>query len=219
MLNTLDSPESYDLALQCIRNCESQHPRCMPPVRVTLPSRVIDYASPAHPRLFITGEAPEDYYVALSYVWGEAQPNCKTANLSSNIEAIHTKYIPKTILDAIKVTHTLGLRYLWVDSFCILQDSKEDEAIEIANIRSIFRYAYKTVIAANARKVSDGFLRHILPDNTSSKLPFCCADGTIWIMYVQERRHAPSQPVDERAWCLEERVLSSRALWYCSHKI
>ncbi|PTB37269.1 hypothetical protein M441DRAFT_264686 [Trichoderma asperellum CBS 433.97] len=30
---------------------------------------------------------------------------------------------------------------------------------------------------------------------------------------------AQKKPVNTRAWCLEERVLSARALWYCSHTL
>ncbi|KAK5995379.1 hypothetical protein PT974_03783 [Cladobotryum mycophilum] len=124
--------------------------------------------------------APPDYYVALSYVWGEKQPNCTTnTTLSSYMEHIDTKLIPKTIRDAIKVTQTLGLRYLWVDAFCIIQDSKEDKAIEISRIRSIFRHAYVTIIAANAERASQGFLNRTILYNTPTTLPFRCLDGKI----------------------------------------
>lgn len=220
MLDKLDSPASYAVALQCIRECKSKHMRCPPPARAGLPTRVIDCSDPARPHLFITEGAPTDYYVALSYVWGEDQPHrTTTSRLSSYIERIDTKYIPRTIRDAIKVTHALGLRYLWVDAFCIIQDSKEDKAIEIAHIRTIFRHAYITIIAANASKVSDGFLHRSFMYNTPSTLPFRCPDGAVGTMRLQAGAHAPREPINTRAWCLEERVLSTRALWYCSHTL
>jgi hypothetical protein len=34
--------------------------------------------------------------------------------------------LPKTFLDAIVVTKALGLRYLWIDSLCIIQDDEDD---------------------------------------------------------------------------------------------
>ncbi len=61
------------------------------------------------------------------------------------------------------VTHKLGLRYLWVDSFCIVQDSEDDKAREIAQIRWIFRNAYVTIVAACAETVRDGFLHDRRP--------------------------------------------------------
>ncbi|KAI0769840.1 heterokaryon incompatibility protein-domain-containing protein [Fomes fomentarius] len=220
VLDRLDSPEAYAFALQRIRDCQTNHPRCPPPSRATLPTRVIDCADPLHPRLFITHGAPPDYYVALSYVWGEDQPHrTTTARLPSYVEQIDTEYIPKTIRDAVKVTHTLGLRYLWVDAFCIIQDSPEDKATEIACIRAIFRHAYVTIVAANANKVSDGFLSRLLLYNTPSTLPFRCPDGAVGTMRVQGGEPAPREPVNTRAWCMEERVLSTRALWYCIHTL
>ncbi|KAF2973209.1 hypothetical protein GQX73_g309 [Xylaria multiplex] len=204
VLDKIDSPESYALALQRIRECESQHVRCPRPARATLPTRVIDCADPSRPRLFITEGAPVDYYVALSYVWGEDQPHRTTSSrLASYTKCIDTSCIPKTIRDAIRVTHTLGIRYLWVDAFCIIQDSKEDKANEIARIRTIFREAYVTIIAANAGKrapVPMPGWRH--GDNAPTG-----------------GRRGPREPVNTRAWCLEERVLSTRALWYCSHTL
>ncbi|PNP40945.1 hypothetical protein TGAMA5MH_06811 [Trichoderma gamsii] len=220
VLEDQDSPEAYSLALQCIRECEKNHPRCLPPEAERLPTRVIDCAEPARPRLLITQDAPPDHYVALSYVWGEAQPHRTTkATLGSYTESIDTKYIPKTIRDAIKVTQSLGLRYLWVDAYCIIQDSSEDKANEISCIRSIFRNAYVTIIAANAGKVSKGFLNPCCIYNSPCELPFRCPDGNIGTMNVQNFEFGPKEPVNKRAWCLEERVLSARALWYCNHTL
>lgn len=220
VLKTQDSPKAYALALQCIQECGTNHPRCLPPTLERLPTRVIDCTEPTRPRLFITQAAPPGYYVALSYVWGEEQPHRTTeATLHSYTELIDTSYIPKTIRDAIKVTHSLGLRYLWVDAYCIIQDSSRDKAIEISRIKSIFRNAYVTIIAANADKVSKGFLSPRYIYNSPCELPFRCPDGNIGTMYVQNFEDGPSEPVNQRAWCLEERVLSARALWYCSHTL
>ncbi|KAL7958577.1 heterokaryon incompatibility domain-containing protein [Trichoderma compactum] len=220
MLEEQDSPEAYALALQCIEECGSNHPRCLPPVRAPLPTRVIDCTDLSRPRLFITQSAPSDYYVALSYVWGEEQPHRTTqSNLLSYTEGIDTKCIPKTIRDAIKATHSLGLRYLWVDAFCIIQDSSEDKATEIGRIRSIFRNAYVTIIAANADRVSKGFLDPMVIYNAPCELPFRCPGGSIGTMWVQPFNDGPKEPINTRAWCLEERALSARALWYCSHTL
>ncbi|KAI0098570.1 HET-domain-containing protein [Nemania sp. FL0031] len=219
VLDKVDSPASYLLASQRIRECESQHIRCPRPVSATPPTRVIDCTDPTCPRLFITKGASIQY-AALSYVWGEEQPHRTTqSRFSSYTKRINTAYIPKTIRDAIKVAHTLNIKYLWVDAFCIIQDSRDDKTKEIALIRTIFRNAYITIIAANASKVSDGFLHRSFLYNTPSTLPFNCPDGARGKMYLQSYSGAPREPVNTRAWCLEERVLSTRALWYCSHTL
>ncbi|RSL42336.1 hypothetical protein CEP54_015511 [Fusarium duplospermum] len=223
VLDKLDTPEAYSAVLERIHCCESSHTRCPSPKPMTLPTRVIDCTDVDRPRLVQRSEdSPLAQYAALSYVWGEAQPNCTTtARLPSYLEGIDTRRIPKTIQDAIKVTSKLGLKYLWVDAFCIVQDSDEDKATEIAQIRNIFRHCYVTIIAANAAKVSDGFLNRILLYNCPGTLPFVCPEGsgTTGIMRLQSWTNAPREPINTRAWCFEERILSARALWYCAHTI
>ncbi len=174
------------------------------------------------PRLFVNPQGIEDKYVALSYVWGcKEQPYCTTRqNLDSYVEGIPLEYIPRTIMDALRVTRTLGLRYLWVDAFCIIQDSKDDKAREIKQIRRIFHNAYLTIVAASADTVYDGFLHERLPpEPPATILPFHCPEGVLGTMQLRTGQHAPANPVDERAWCLEERILSPRRLIYSSHTL
>ncbi|KAK0214421.1 heterokaryon incompatibility protein-domain-containing protein [Armillaria fumosa] len=225
ILSDVNSTLAYDTIKKRISGC-SLHEHCTPIQRGRLPTRVIDCSDPRRPRLFITNDA-EDHYVALSYVWGEKQPHrTTTKNLESYIRGIPLKRIPKTIMDAITVTRKLGFHYLWVDSFCIIQDSKDDKAQEIARIRHIFHDAYVTIIAACANKVSDGFLHDRGPAIANSftsehLLLFRCPDGNIGTMHlVTGHRRLPfSEPVDTRAWCLEERVLSPRRLIYARHTL
>ncbi|SJL12719.1 uncharacterized protein ARMOST_16150 [Armillaria ostoyae] len=215
----VDSTLGYDLIKKCVGDC-LRHERCPPPLRTLLPTRVIDCANPELPCLFVN-QGIEDNYVALSYAWGEKQPHCTTTiNLDSYIAGIPLQNIPKTIMDAIKVTQKLGLRFLWVDALCILQDSDDDKAQEIAQMRRIFRDAYVTIIAACAHKVSNGFLhRRSTWHPTASTLPFRCPDGGIGTMQLRGGQYAPKEPVNERAWCLEERVLSPRRVIYASHTL
>ncbi|KAK0232012.1 heterokaryon incompatibility protein-domain-containing protein [Armillaria nabsnona] len=215
----VDSTLGYDLIKKCVGEC-LRHERCPPPICALLPTRVIDCTNPEQPHLFIN-QGIKDDYVALSYVWGEKQPHCTTTKiLDSYIAGIPLQNIPKTIMDAIKVTQKLGLRFLWVDALCILQDSDDDKAQEIAQMRRIFRDAYVTIIAASAHKVSNGFLhKRSTWYPTASTLPFRCPDGGIGTMQLRGGQNAPKEPVNERAWCLEERVLSPRRVIYASHTL
>ncbi len=71
-------------------------------------------------------------YVALSYVWGKVDPLTILRSLKSNTaeleipgalaQSIHYSKIPLTIRDAMIVVKEIGMRYLWVDSLCIVQD-------------------------------------------------------------------------------------------------
>ncbi|SJL09370.1 uncharacterized protein ARMOST_12748 [Armillaria ostoyae] len=225
VLLDVDSPLAYSLIKERIDDC-LLHECCHQSQNVCLPIRVIDCKDPDYPCLFISNNIEADYAV-LSYVWGcKSQPHCTTTqNLESYINGIPLANIPKTIIDAIIVTQKLGLRYLWVDALCILQDSKDDKAQEIKKIRYIFRDAYVAIIAACADSVNDGFL-HVRSEKTKPwglgeiiSLPFLCPDGGIGTIQVQKEDNAPLPPTSTRAWCLEERMLPQRKLIYAPHTL
>ena len=81
-----------------------------------------------------------------------------TENLSSHCDSIPLDKLPRTILDAVKTTRALSLQYLWIDSFCILQDSTEDKKTQLHFMGSIYHSAYVTYAASAAESVEEGFL-------------------------------------------------------------
>jgi hypothetical protein len=63
-------------------------------------------------------------------------------------EGIAISFLPKTFQDAIKITRRLGIRYLWIDCLCIVQDDAADWEAEAANMAAIYQNAYVTIAAA-----------------------------------------------------------------------
>ena len=82
--------------------------------------------------------------------------------------------LPRTIRDAIMTAHLLGVRYLWVDALCVLQDSPDDRAREAARLRAVLRNAHFTIVAASAHSASEGFLHDRAPPSPDEAvcLPF-----------------------------------------------
>ncbi|KAH9480011.1 hypothetical protein JR316_0006608 [Psilocybe cubensis] len=175
------------------------------------------------PRIFIT-KGMMDEYVALSYVWGEPQPCTTTENIDVRMKKLDLEELPKTIQDAIIATHRYGLRYLWVDALCILQDSQADKNCEISDMRRIYHDAHLTIVAASAGRVSEGFMQD-RPDSTverDTRVPFLCPDrtlGSVCLSPVWKQYEELSEPVSSRAWCLQERMLSPRSMIYASHTL
>jgi len=66
-------------------------------------------------------------YIALSHCWG-LEPTIVTT--ISNIEMMKTEILmeklPYTFRDAVTIAHHLNIRYLWIDSMCIIQDDRDD---------------------------------------------------------------------------------------------
>jgi hypothetical protein len=65
------------------------------------------------------------------------------------------KSLPKTFQNAITVTRMLGIRYLWIDSLCIIQDDVKDWEEQSAITGGIYSQSY-LIIAASASKDSSG---------------------------------------------------------------
>ncbi|KAJ8489922.1 hypothetical protein ONZ51_g2650 [Trametes cubensis] len=147
---------------ECIRGHRScQAITSFPIGSAPLPTRLIDCSNPDHLRIIETDSSMRGTYVALSYVWGERSPAYRTteANLSSYKIRIDMAVLPRTILDAIRVTYALGITLLWVDGLCIVQDSENDMHHELARMRSVYRHAFLTIDAGSAASVSEGFLQ------------------------------------------------------------
>ena len=105
--------------------------------KIKLPTRVIDVGDDqTDPRLVIGSGTAE--YACLSHCWGGSQPLTTTkATLADRLAGIRLEQMPKTFRDAIIVARQLDLRYLWIDSLCIIQDSADDWSKESAEMGRI----------------------------------------------------------------------------------
>src|SRR5256885_2469339 len=70
--------------------------------------------------------------------------------------------MPRTLQDAVIVTCRLGLRFLWVDALCIVQDDKSDWLQEAGKIGDIYMHSYCTIAAHAAQHADHGFLEQAL---------------------------------------------------------
>ena len=119
--------------------CDSNE-HCPQKSQRTLPSRVIEVYSerdPKTPRLLATNGLL-GYYTALSYCWGTNQKGVTMkSNLESRLQQLDMASLSRTIQDAILITRTIGVKYLWVDAICIIQDSEEDKTAELSAMCNI----------------------------------------------------------------------------------
>jgi hypothetical protein len=80
-----------------------------------------------------------------------------TETLEDNKLNLAWDKLSKTFQEAVAMTRQLGVRYLWIDSLCIIQDNAEDWNIEAANMGNIYKNAYVT-LAATASSCGAGGL-------------------------------------------------------------
>lgn len=213
----------YARAVECINQCKD-HEHCSENEETHLPTRVIDCSDPSKPRLVQTDRQVRGHYCNLSYVWGGDQHQKTTlSNIDTYTNEGITLPIPQTIADAIFVTNRLGIKYLWVDALCIIQDSTEDKNKELGIMSSIYANAYLTISALSSFRADQGFL----PDERAPDvLPFIFAErakpaGRMLLEVIIPRQRpglgkyetvVMHRPLDKRGWCMQESILSPRRL-------
>ncbi|KAK4215741.1 HET-domain-containing protein [Rhypophila decipiens] len=86
-------------------------------------------------------------YIVLSYVWGSianfrlTKANRLNLMLPGALQKVD-HLLPKTIHDAITLVRGLGIRYLWVDSICLVQNDPEDLKRGVQVMDQIFEYSW-----------------------------------------------------------------------------
>ena len=156
-------------------------------------------------------------YLALSYVWGMAAQFMLTKdvlNESSNegfFSSIGTK-IPRSIRDAMQVCRNIGVRYLWVDALCIVQDDEQDKSGQIGLMDEIYGRALAVLIVA----AGDG-AEHGIPGmgHQTRALINCeeAVDGKILMTSLASTTSSAQRSHwNTRAWTYQEYILGNRLL-------
>ncbi|KAK6813622.1 hypothetical protein RU639_010331 [Aspergillus parasiticus] len=215
---------------QWLDNCTKQHPKCQIADKTPLPSRVLEIdGSPDHPpklRLYRTAPNEMGRYICLSYCWGaEGSPvQLKKATLSRFQQNIERETLPLTFQHAIHVTRQLGVKYLWIDSLCIVQDDSEDWREQCPRMAEVYHNAYITLAASAAPNPRAGLYftsndewdrgREIL--STSGRHAFRAFGRT---PMTDMNSTGDSEPLFKRAWAYQERMLSPRILYFTRREI
>jgi hypothetical protein len=118
--------------------------------------------------------------------------------------------LPKLFRGATTVTRSLKIDYVWNDSLCIIQDSDEDWNFEAARMGDIYQRSFLTILALDARDSHEGILSmrpgQATNDDGSNSLP-------------QRQEYFRRSPLCKGAWALQERLLSTRILYYTNCEI
>ncbi|KAF1841238.1 HET-domain-containing protein, partial [Cucurbitaria berberidis CBS 394.84] len=155
-------------------------------------------------------------YTALSYVWGQVQqPLLKNDNLEllKTKRSLNALSIPQTIKDAIHICRLLGLRYLWVDSLCIVQDSQDHAAGQVAHMHKIYREAYLTLVVAAGLDCTSG-----IPSIQARPLfpPAVVIDDFKFAVIPHSfdaiEHRVQNSVWNQRSWTMQESALSRRRL-------
>lgn len=128
------------------------------------------------------------------------------------------------------MVQALNVRYLWIDSLCIIQDSQNDWSHEAACMDVIYSNSYCNVAAAQSIDPSVSIIHprdphaigkfevkvKVLQRSTDKSKQ----DGLAsFVLHCDEMKELDDAPLFQRGWVLQERLLSPRQLIFGKHQV
>ena len=215
--------------------CENDHERCKnkakaPPISGTRGIRLINVGdgsvAPVHlVNTDLSKHLPR--YITLSHRWTEATKLTQLTwtNLDRYLTSIDTSQWPQVYKDAVTFTRQLRVQYLWIDSICIIQDTREDLVQQDWDEQSVLMdqiYANGVLnLGSIEEKDEEGFK---ITRNVLSEFP-CLLRGGVgrdgfttssYLLYESEvgRDAVGNAPLSKRGWVYQERMLSKRVVHF-----
>lgn len=267
-----------------LENCNAKH-SCVK-TETPLPTRVLDIAVEVGDTKAIRLVEPQGQsgkYIAVSHCWGRSHRIKTTkATIEQFKSEITYSSLPKTFKHAVVYARELNIRYLWIDTLCIIQDDHLDWEREASKMGWFYKNAYLTIAASSSSDDSSGLFQdmdtrmydvsyvssdalchgrpglwntipdtHIKKNGTYPMFAFNPDNGSAFVVYQTEagvaklfltpewmpsstkanpltyrigefgRSYDPlhEEPLSERGWTLQERLLSPRTIHFGSDQM
>jgi hypothetical protein len=208
---------------------------------------VVDVIDMSLTELPYRGDIPEAF-IALSYVWGKDKIQERSymttrSNVMVRIQPGGLKEswnsLPKTIRDVMLLVKSLGYRYVWIDSLCIVQDSAQNWQSNAKAMHLVYLHAYFTVCAADG-DVKSGLraLKGVSTQRAPADPKATSEQITVSDSYVENSilsakclpnvellvSKLPETVIqdsdwDGRGWTFQERMLSRRCLIFAGDRV
>jgi hypothetical protein len=215
--NVNDIGPRLSMIADWLRDCGDNHSLCASPSSVPLPKRLLQLEGreipPGQVRLALTA-GMRGLYAAVSYCWGSVIPLTTTKeSFPDHMRGILIQDLPKTFRDSIYICRQLNIRYLWIDSLCIIQDDPYDWIEEAAKMDGIFQQAHITLAATAGDDSNAGLFHPYVPsfsfitgdDDTNPPTPV-----NVSLRRASIHSQCASPKLDSRGWTFQEKLLSSR---------
>jgi hypothetical protein len=219
-----------------LQTCQS-HTRCCQTIsgrrsinarRAPLPTRCVEVLARGF-RLRETGSETGSY-IALSHRWTSETELCCTT--TENIDARRERNadwlqtLPKTFLDALDFARRLGVKYVWVDSLCIIQhgDNGDDWRQESVKMADYYQQSLLTIVATSGSRDHGLIPPKISLPPTVARLPYRDKNGSrqgFFYVYSynkgvdqQYRSSIQESELLTRGWVFQEWLLSRRIVYF-----
>lgn len=220
--------ETNELVRRLLHNCLDRHEVCRlrePDWEFGLPSRVLsieDNNGGISVKLVKTSGL-SGRYCALSHRWGsEDKRPLRTTKESfkDHLSCIPWDTLPPLFQDAVTLTRGIDIKYLWIDSLCIIQDDTQDWKNEAEKMSVVYRRATLVIAAADATDSTQRLSNAKRPDSVIFRIPNYAyqgpAQGHYNISKSISTRGPLRGPLRERGWVFQELYLSRRKIFFTS---
>ena len=170
--------------------------------------------------------------MTLSHCWGERDgprpPKLTNANIDAMRNRIPMEDLPRTFRDAIQLSRSLGICFLWIDSLCIIQDSMEDWRRESRLMDKVYRYSACNIMAEAAINCDGGLFFERDPQrlgiftldekqtsSLSHRSTVCVTRD--YVSAKSDRRKG--SPLYSRGWVCQERWLAPRQISFHPNQV
>lgn len=212
---------------EAMARCCKEHKHCSRNKHRLMPTRLIEvnYGRGEYALKLVESRKMNVDYVCLSHCWGGLRHIMTTKNnIDLHRQNVSWDNLPRTFQDAIDFVRRLGLRYIWIDSLCIVQDSEADWATEAERMADIYRGSTLTIAATTAANdlrgcyTTNGQPDYALrtpeqPFDIYVRQPILHWDSSVPQEYLK------AFPLLSRAWFYQERMMAPRIVHFSDHEL
>jgi hypothetical protein len=208
-----------------LKDCTEKHLLCNSGrVSEFMPTRLLELNAPQigffriiHTRQTETSRIVP--YTTLSHCWGKIDLLKLSNQTEGQLRAgVSNLVLPQTFQDAIQVSLTIGVNYLWIDFLCIYQDSSSDWDKESGLMGAVYSNSVLNIAATSARDGNGGlFSKRRLALYQGCRVQSLWTDTTNREWLVQPatiERLLLDGPLLYRGWVIQERFLAPRVLHF-----
>lgn len=225
--------DGLPVALRWLTQCQNKHVKCGSKAESGWkPKRLLQRVAGVVRVIDTESESTEGPYAALSHCWGTRGDFIvlQADNISALTQGILESSLPQNFRDALDITDALQIRYLWIDSLCILQageGSQEDWLLHSSSMTSVYANCIVNIATHNASTPTDSAFtkpqkqRYIRSEPTIMWHGFSSVPHPHLIYDDTLDGHGAllASQLSSRAWVYQERVLAPRIVHMGHHQI
>jgi hypothetical protein len=228
----IGSQRTFDIAKEWLSQCLEGHAKCRIREQQTLdgsiiPTRLVDVHDSHSKKWSVIETKNHDQdcskYIALSYQRSDNTPQLQQDTHPSFQQGQSDDALPQSFQDIFVLCRALGVRYIWIDSLCIFQDSQEDFAREAATMSNVYMNALCTfsICWESPNGVLGSRNSHVVTRWTDAEQGEVndfdrhafVQDHNEWAGSVYKSQ------INRRGWTLQEQLLSRRILYLGNEKL